>query len=721
MATHPEGAEDEALEPTTIKYVGSEYYPPLEWLDEEKNPQGFIADVQHAMANLTGDSIETQLLPWDEALSKVLNGQADAVALIPSDERSHDFDFTQPFHYVSHGIFIHKNGKEFNSLSDMEGHKVAAVKGAFALDNLKRFDYDFEIVIVESELECLELVAIRKVDACVEVIVTSRALADSHHLKVKLSGTPFWPQPYALGVKKGNTELLRRLKSQLAQIVIDGTYREVYEKWQDELEWRPQKFWDSFKHLSWLIAGFLALILVAFLWNRVLRVTVAKKTKQLNDELQNSLTLQEVISFNANHDSVSNLLNRQAFFEFVDKEITDNQGLSKRLVIIAIRIINVDSIVTAFGYETAQDMVLEFSNKLREYQEATCAHFGNGIFAVSIKGKKKALSLIEDLREHLTSTENVVDPNTIFGLSVYDCSVNPMLPKASELVRRAMTALVHAHKKRVAVYEYDASVEPDSRNLKLLDEFHKNGCKDFVLHYQPQLDLEKNLVTHAEALIRWNHPVYGLVPPYQFIPLLEESGDINQVTRWVIKQAIAFIRDNPEQTSGINISVNITTRDLVDPYFLSFVTETVANFDARQLTFEVTESGLIEEIEQARQAMFELESLGITFAVDDFGTGYSSLSYLNEFSVKEVKLDRSFVSKICSNERALKIVNSTISLAHELNLDVVAEGVEDRDTLELLKQLGCDRAQGYLLARPAPQENAIQTLGRNLEELLSIK
>lgn len=269
----------------------------------------------------------------------------------------------------------------------------------------------------------------------------------------------------------------------------------------------------------------------------------------------------------------------------------------------------------------------------------------------------------------------------------------------------------YAERKRILVADYNPDIEPDSRNLKLLSDFYKVGCDQFVLHYQPQIDVQTGTITNVEALIRWQHPTLGMVSPYLFIPLLEESGNINKVTRWVISEVIRFINNHKSQTDNIKFSVNITTRDLVDDSFIEFVREVVEDLETNSLIFEITESELLEEKDKAKWVMLELESMGISCAADDFGSGYSSLSYLNDLSVDEVKLDRSFIASLHKNDRTLKIVSSTIELAHALGLVVVAEGVEDLKTYQVLSDLKCDRIQGYLISKPVPGNDVLPLLG----------
>lgn len=725
-ATVSQGTEsaDDSASSDTIIFVGSAYYPPLESLSEDKLPKGFITDLQYAMANSAGTGIEIKLMRWEDALQSVQEGRADAVALIASKERSEHYDFTEPFYYVAHGLFTHSDSKEPVTLADMRSHKVAVVKGAYAKNTLENSDYDVELVLTDTELECLTLVSNKEVQACIEVIVTSKSLVENYNLDVKLSSAPFWPRPYAFGVKKGNSKLLEELQSQLAQIIVDGTYSNIYAAWEPELEWKPQSFWKSFGQLSWLVGSLLIIISATFVLNTLLRRKVMHKTFRLEEELNNSRALHKKFMFNATHDSTTKLLNRKALFDLLDNRIEKTSNSQKEIFVIAIRITNIISIISVFGYRKAIDIVVSVAKKLSKFDQALSAHFGDGVFVVSTDNQQNVDDIIQILSDHSDLDSNQIYPVPVIGVYEFAISPGEKTPRSSELVRKAITAMNYAERRHILVADYSPDIEPDSRNLKLLSDFYKVGCDQFVLHYQPQIDVQSETITNVEALIRWQHPTLGMVSPYLFIPLLEESGNINKVTRWVISEVIRFINNHKSQTDNIKFSVNITTRDLVDDSFIEFVREVVEDLETNSLIFEITESELLEEKDKAKWVMLELESMGISCAADDFGSGYSSLSYLNDLSVDEVKLDRSFIASLHKNDRTLKIVSSTIELAHALGLVVVAEGVEDLKTYQVLSDLKCDRIQGYLISKPVPGNDVLPLLGatrdfRGVEDKLS--
>jgi EAL domain-containing protein (putative c-di-GMP-specific phosphodiesterase class I) len=230
--------------------------------------------------------------------------------------------------------------------------------------------------------------------------------------------------------------------------------------------------------------------------------------------------------------------------------------------------------------------------------------------------------------------------------------------------------------------------------------------EQFVLHYQPKVDLLTGALSGFEALIRWNDPETGLVPPLKFIPLLEDTGLILEVGRWAMRKALRDYQEWHEQ--GLRpprIAVNVSPIQLRQKDFVSVVREVVAGSALQGLNLEITESLLMEDTEENIEKLRAIRAMDIDIAIDDFGTGYSSLRYLAKLPVNALKIDRSFIITMADNPDSMSIVSTIISLAHSLNLKVIAEGVESEEQRKFLKLLKCDEIQGYLVSKPVPAEN----------------
>jgi len=231
--------------------------------------------------------------------------------------------------------------------------------------------------------------------------------------------------------------------------------------------------------------------------------------------------------------------------------------------------------------------------------------------------------------------------------------------------------------------------------------------QEFVLHYQPKVNLATGKLTGAEALIRWNDPRTGLAPPGKFIPILEETGLIHQVGRWALNKAVEnYLRWRAAGLPAVRIAVNVSALQLRSRGFIDEVTQAVAvnAWGPSGLELEITESLIMEDVKNSSQKLQAIRATGVRIAIDDFGTGFSSLSYLARLPVDTLKIDRSFVRDMTAGEQGLVLVSSIINLAHSLKLNVVAEGVETEEQSTLLRSLKCNEMQGYLLGKPVPSE-----------------
>ena len=237
--------------------------------------------------------------------------------------------------------------------------------------------------------------------------------------------------------------------------------------------------------------------------------------------------------------------------------------------------------------------------------------------------------------------------------------------------------------------------------------------EEFVLYYQPKVNLVSGKITSAEALIRWNDPRTGIVPPDQFIPMLEETGLIYEVGRWALKSAIQdYLRWRAAGLAAVRIAVNVSPLQLRNRNFIADIEKKIS-IDAHAasgLELEITESLIMADIKHNIASLKAIRAMGITVAIDDFGTGFSSLSYLAKLPVDTLKIDRSFVIDMTAGPEGMALVSTIISLAHSLSLKVVAEGVETEEQSRLLRLLNCDEIQGYVFSKPVPVEAFEQLL-----------
>lgn len=257
---------------------------------------------------------------------------------------------------------------------------------------------------------------------------------------------------------------------------------------------------------------------------------------------------------------------------------------------------------------------------------------------------------------------------------------------------------------------YSKELEVEAAYKLTIEKDLKAAIKnlEFLLYYQPIVDLNNGELRAMEALIRWNHPNLGFISPDQFIPIAEESGQIIPIGNWVLHAACS--QNKAWQDLGhppFKVCVNVSTIQLRHPSFVETVSMVLkeTGLEAKWLELEVTESVLIEDTKLLKENLMKLKAIGISMAIDDFGTGCTSLSYLRQFSFDHVKIDRSFIEDVKQNLNGMAIASTIISLAHKLNIGVIAEGIEEDEQLTFLKKEGCDEGQGYYFSRPLPAES----------------
>lgn len=284
-------------------------------------------------------------------------------------------------------------------------------------------------------------------------------------------------------------------------------------------------------------------------------------------------------------------------------------------------------------------------------------------------------------------------------------------------IERASIAVDQARAARTKTAVFDAEAYGDpAANLSLMSNLLTGILQDqLVLWHQPKFDMRKNAVTGTEALVRWNHPVRGMIFPDVFITMAEETGHIRALTEWVVRRAIADQRALAEAGYDLSVAVNISGRVLGEPDFIDFARDALKDAVGR-ICFEITETAVIENPAVALGMLEAFADMGVSISIDDYGSGLSSLAYLKQIRGDELKLDRSIVADVTGSQRDALIVRSTIDLAHSLGLKVVAEGIETDACFSVLAGMGCDMAQGYLIARPQPIAQLLEFLAESREQ-----
>jgi diguanylate cyclase (GGDEF)-like protein len=409
-------------------------------------------------------------------------------------------------------------------------------------------------------------------------------------------------------------------------------------------------------------------------------------------------------------DPVSGLPNRAQLRGLLADAIAAVKERHQPLALMRIELERYREIEEALGDEDADRLVREVAGRLRAIVEptATLAHVSEAEFAIVLAGagaeqaRQVAQRIVDALVVHVEIGGLLLDARACIGASLFPGHGS----EAEILMRRAGNALGHARRSGVGLAFFRDGLDRErGHHIALMADLRRAIERDELrLFCQPKLRLNPRGVCGAEALVRWHHPTLGLLNPGEFIAMAESSGLITPLTHWVIDAALRQGYEWREQGIAHPLAINLSARDLRDPRLLDRIGDELATWGARpgSIEFELTESALMEDPAAALETLKRLKRLDVSLVIDDYGTGYSSLSYLRRLPVDAIKIDQSFVTGMSANRDAATIVRSTIELAHNLDLKVIAEGVEDQQTFDALADWGCDMAQGYAISRPMP-------------------
>ena len=419
------------------------------------------------------------------------------------------------------------------------------------------------------------------------------------------------------------------------------------------------------------------------------------------DSMQANIKNRELdIRYQAEHDVLTGLFNRNYVENYFESEIKEDRALQ----VVAITVIGFRTINDLYGYSNGDNTLKALAQRLQRWPGISARLAGGEVLYISHESlNDEQLETLKHILEQPVESNLIAIPLKV-AMAVLEC---PQDAFTSEELFRKMNIVtdeaIHSDKWCV---RYRAELEDKyNRRLAITTELKRalaSQQNELSMVYQPKIDLVTMKVCSMEALIRWNSSALGFVPPDEFITIAEQAGLIEQVTSWVMKQTISDLAYFREKGYDFTVAMNLSTQDIQNKVLLSnlvsLLTEKGLSPDALEL--EITESDLVADASLAIENLNELTARGFHFAIDDFGTGYSSLAYLKNLPVKTIKIDKSFILSLASDENDQQIVHTVLSLAAVFNLKVVAEGVEDLASLNILKDWGCDVAQGYYISRP---------------------
>ena len=465
-------------------------------------------------------------------------------------------------------------------------------------------------------------------------------------------------------------------------------------------------------------------------WNVKETVFLVQPVK-INGEKEFFLCLKDVSSSGKlldklnNYDLLTNLPNRVLFMEVLAKSVKYAERTGENCVIILLDIDDLERINDTFGYPEGDRLLSHFGRRLGKTirDEDTAARLSGDEFVILIPRLSKerlSLDFLQRIQNDLTKPFKIGEEEIFISISMGISIFPEDGGEPEDLLKKANTALSRSKRLRRGTFTIFDPVHDNQTLIRRemeqkLERAAANG--EFELYYQPKVEISTETITGFEALIRWNRE--EPISPAEFIPLAEETGKIVDIGKFVIEEASRFLNILSERgRDDLQVAINISARQFKDPGFESYLLNTATShrLDFSRLELEVTEGVAATETSEALSGLASLSAKGFSIAIDDFGTGYSSMNYLQDLSFDTLKIDKSFIDRIASDS-GLPIVKAIIALGKSIRKKIVAEGVETREQLDILKNEGCDQIQGYYYSKPVPADEAIKLMENWTESL----
>lgn len=479
----PENVEGDPEPPAKfIMFGGSANYAPFEWREDEA-AMGFNIELEDAIARQGRAAARHRLMEWEDAMAALENREIDVLPMFASDERARRFRFTEPFYYLTHGIFGRIDGPVVAQPEDLGGRRVAVVDNGYADSQFRRLGIAAEMQSVDTIRTALQKLVDGEVEFAILARHPARRIASDLSLPVTQLSRPFWPRRYVFAVHRDAAALHEWLQHNLGMVQASGTYNDIYERWENQLEWTQPTLGEFLKRYAWLMAALLTIIALVLTWSSALRRKVRQRTSELSDELARRREAEDEIRYRAYHDTLTDLPNRNCFIRDLDTLCGRYQHDLVSVVVISLN--GVEDVVLSFGYSVGEAMVQSFAGRLREFGFDACSHLGSGVFAAASRGSLAADETIKAITDPLELHDMEIDPRLSVGLA----AANSTELHAEELLRRARTALSAAIENRRPWQEYSAAIEPDPQSITLLRDYWRFGVRDFVAWLQPQVDL----------------------------------------------------------------------------------------------------------------------------------------------------------------------------------------------------------------------------------------
>ncbi|ERI93289.1 diguanylate cyclase domain protein [Clostridiales bacterium oral taxon 876 str. F0540] len=711
-----------------IKYQPEVNYPPYKYMNNNQI-SGFDIELTNLIFKNEDYRLSISTDSWDKIYERLRAGEIDTTGLmVVNNERKKDILFSNTVLDTYISIYT-RNGFDRVTLEDLSKYSVGVGKEQYSedilRDNLKLTNYKQ----YDNISQAVDALAKGQIDVLFEnqevvnYYITTKDLKNTIVQQVD----DLFPQHVCYGVNKANPELVDYINKRLDDLHRSGAYEELYQKYF----FYHSKIYKQNQKEKYVALGIIIIIILIILhivsqrYIRALRKKVITERTQYEDMLKEKYEelkmYQEQLHYNAYYDSLTGLPNRLYLYENTSSLINTTISAGDKGALLFIDVDNFKLINDTFGHNAGDILLQNIAARLIKIcpKKSNLIRLGGDEFIIVLTNIDSENSvetigknLIDIFNDPFSINEIVVNSTLSIGIC--------MFPKDGDnlgvLLKNADTAMYKSKSLgRNTFIFYNETMSKDLMDRINLEDNLKSALKnnEFKLYYQPQLDLTSGKITGMEALIRWDNPKLGRVPPDKFISVAEEMGLIIPIGEWVIKTACEFlVKLHNEGFKNLKISVNISIVQLIQNNFPDIVMRILSEtgLSPNYLELEITETVLMENIDTNIEKLRMLRNLGLDIALDDFGKGYSSLNYLKSLPINTLKIDKSFIDDVVTNNLTESIVSSIILIGHKIGHSIVAEGIEDRTQLAYLKAAGCNIMQGYLLSKPLPEEEVISFL-----------
>jgi diguanylate cyclase (GGDEF)-like protein len=703
-------------------------WPKVFWDTETGQPSGFFPEILDTIAEEEAWNIIYVPCEWADCLDDVEAGRLDLMMDVAySQDREARFDFNRVVAAPSWSVVVARRGVQIDSVLDLDGKRLGVLKDSIQANALatasQGFDIQPELVSANTFEDLAQLLSQGLVDG----VVVHRFFPIQQEMPGGVT-TNILIQPTQLhfvAPKGRHRDVLTALDRRLTILknTPDSVYYQSSERWLNGVEVYKTN-WPLVRRL--MAGGLLVMtsggaILLA-LWNRSLR-----------REIDQRLAVQAQLNHELLHDNLTRLPNRTFMMTHLSTclaRLASSSGQGGFMVLFLdldrFKVVN-DSL----GHLLGDQLLVEMAERLRQ-TPYWVARLGGDEFVMVLEHTddfQRATQIAEQILAILGGPCHLAGHDVTVGASIGIVRASSQYQTPMELIRDADIAMYSAKAKgrnRYAIFEPTMHLAATQQLTMETDLRQALAQQQFVVYYQPIVDLRSGRIMGLEALVRWQHPVLGLLSPGQFIPLAEETGLIVPLGWWVLDTACAQLAQWRRQRSSLGhltVSVNVSASQLREPHWLDRVNQALGQtgLQGSSLILEITETLLLQNMNLTASLMQQLQHGAVGISIDDFGTGYSSFSYLHQLPITSFKIDRLFITDLTTQQKNQDIVKTLLVLARQMGVSVTAEGIETQAQVDLLRLIGCNLGQGYWFDRPLPADQILQRLQSPIYALDSVK